>query len=220
MPNFHLTFRALTLCFSFFQSCKHVQGTYHRHRWLQASGSRLSWRLGWAGWLIGDVIVMRNVHSITTVNVSSFLGVLLLNAVLTVKASSANSHKDKGWEKFTDAIIAHVNNNLSGVVFLLWGNYAQKKGAKINQVRHVHANWSSMLDLLRARMHWVSFRRTSTTFWRECIRPLFRRTADFSVVNISQSVTSSLKRTERRPSIGHTCPNRRKATSGLCSRIS
>ena len=89
--------------------------------------------------MIGDVIVMRNVHSITTVNVSSFLGVLLLNAVLTVKASSANSHKDKGWEKFTDAIIAHVNNNLSGVVFLLWGNYAQKKGAKINQVRHVHA---------------------------------------------------------------------------------
>lgn len=61
-------------------------------------------------------------------------GVLLLNAVLTVKAHNANSHKDKGWEMFTDAVVQCLNNNLEGVVFVLWGSYAQKKGAAINRV--------------------------------------------------------------------------------------
>jgi len=65
---------------------------------------------------------------------SNFTGVLLLNAVLTVRASQANSHKEKGWETFTDAVIAWLNANLQGVVFLLWGSYAQKKGARINAV--------------------------------------------------------------------------------------
>ncbi|CAK8672585.1 unnamed protein product [Clavelina lepadiformis] len=63
-------------------------------------------------------------------------GVLLLNAVLTVRASQANSHKDKGWEKFTDAVISWLNCNLRGVVFILWGAYAQKKGSKINAKKH------------------------------------------------------------------------------------
>ncbi|XP_039266489.2 uracil-DNA glycosylase 2-like [Styela clava] len=63
-------------------------------------------------------------------------GVLLLNAVLTVRAHSANSHKDKGWEKFTDAVIKYVNSNCTGVVFMLWGSYAQKKGAVIDKKRH------------------------------------------------------------------------------------
>uniref|UniRef100_A0A1A8M9J1 Uracil-DNA glycosylase n=1 Tax=Nothobranchius pienaari TaxID=704102 RepID=A0A1A8M9J1_9TELE len=63
-------------------------------------------------------------------------GVLLLNAVLTVRAHQANSHKDKGWEAFTDAVVQWVSTNLEGVVFMLWGSYAQKKGAAINRKRH------------------------------------------------------------------------------------
>ncbi|XP_051951440.1 uracil DNA glycosylase a [Xyrauchen texanus] len=62
-------------------------------------------------------------------------GVLLLNAVLTVRAHQANSHKDKGWETFTDAVVHWLSTNLQGLVFLLWGSYAQKKGAAINKVR-------------------------------------------------------------------------------------
>ncbi|XP_072177327.1 uracil-DNA glycosylase-like [Diadema setosum] len=63
-------------------------------------------------------------------------GVLLLNAVLTVRASNANSHKDRGWETFTTAVISWLNANLSGVVFLLWGSYAQKKCSFINSKKH------------------------------------------------------------------------------------
>jgi len=63
-------------------------------------------------------------------------GVLLLNAVLTVVAHNANSHQGKGWEAFTDAVIKKINSDLSHVVFLLWGSYAQKKGASIDKKRH------------------------------------------------------------------------------------
>uniref|UniRef100_A0A3P9H5N9 Uracil-DNA glycosylase n=1 Tax=Oryzias latipes TaxID=8090 RepID=A0A3P9H5N9_ORYLA len=63
-------------------------------------------------------------------------GVLLLNAVLTVRAHQANSHKDKGWEVFTDAVVQWLSNNLQGLVFLLWGSYAQKKGSAINRKHH------------------------------------------------------------------------------------
>ncbi|QGJ69044.1 Uracil-DNA glycosylase [Planctomycetales bacterium 10988] len=63
-------------------------------------------------------------------------GVLLLNAVLTVRASKANSHKGKGWESFTDAIIRVVNEKPSRVVFLLWGGYARKKAPLIDTTRH------------------------------------------------------------------------------------
>ncbi|KAL4646675.1 uracil-DNA glycosylase [Arapaima gigas] len=63
-------------------------------------------------------------------------GVLLLNAVLTVRAHQANSHKDKGWEKFTDAVFQWLSTNLHGIVFILWGSYAQKKGANIDRSRH------------------------------------------------------------------------------------
>ncbi|XP_070689941.1 uracil-DNA glycosylase [Pempheris klunzingeri] len=63
-------------------------------------------------------------------------GVLLLNAVLTVRARQANSHKDQGWEAFTDAVVLWLSDNLEGLVFMLWGSYAQKKGAAINRKRH------------------------------------------------------------------------------------
>ncbi|XP_026865103.1 uracil DNA glycosylase a isoform X2 [Electrophorus electricus] len=63
-------------------------------------------------------------------------GVLLLNAVLTVRAHQANSHKDKGWEILTDAVVNWLSANLEGLVFMLWGAYAQKKGAAIDRKRH------------------------------------------------------------------------------------
>lgn len=63
-------------------------------------------------------------------------GMLLLNAVLTVRAHEANSHKNKGWETFTDTVIRAVNEKQDRVIFVLWGSYAQKKRALIDTSRH------------------------------------------------------------------------------------
>lgn len=63
-------------------------------------------------------------------------GVLLLNSVLTVEASKAGSHQNKGWESFTDQIIQLINEHHQGVVFMLWGSYAQKKGRHIDRSKH------------------------------------------------------------------------------------
>lgn len=63
-------------------------------------------------------------------------GVLLLNAVLTVRAGEANSHKGKGWEAFTDAVIRAVSEREQPAVFVLWGNYAKKKLPLIDTGRH------------------------------------------------------------------------------------
>jgi uracil-DNA glycosylase len=63
-------------------------------------------------------------------------GVLLLNATLTVEAHRAGSHQGKGWEQFTDRIISLLNEHRQGLVFILWGSYAQKKGAGIDRERH------------------------------------------------------------------------------------
>ncbi|GGG26722.1 uracil-DNA glycosylase [Pontibacter amylolyticus] len=64
-------------------------------------------------------------------------GVLLLNATLTVRAGDAGSHQKKGWEEFTDAVVSKVNELKTGVVFMLWGAYAQKKGAFIDERKHL-----------------------------------------------------------------------------------
>lgn len=63
-------------------------------------------------------------------------GVLLLNAVLTVRAGAAASHSKIGWEEFTDAVIRYISDNCEGVVFLLWGNFARSKSALIDRSRH------------------------------------------------------------------------------------
>lgn len=63
-------------------------------------------------------------------------GVLLLNAVLTVRAHEANSHRNQGWERFTDAVISTLSARETPVVFVLWGAYARKKTALIDTVRH------------------------------------------------------------------------------------
>ncbi len=64
-------------------------------------------------------------------------GVLLLNATLTVRAASAGSHQRRGWEEFTDAAIAALAGKRDNIVFILWGSYAQKKGAFIDRTRHL-----------------------------------------------------------------------------------
>ena len=64
-------------------------------------------------------------------------GVLLLNATLTVRAGQAGSHQGKGWEEFTDAVIRQLNEGRDGLVFILWGGYAKRKGAIIDRSRHL-----------------------------------------------------------------------------------
>lgn len=64
-------------------------------------------------------------------------GVLLLNATLTVRAHQAGSHQNRGWEAFTDAVIHHLAEEREHIVFILWGAYAQRKGAFIDRTRHL-----------------------------------------------------------------------------------
>jgi uracil-DNA glycosylase len=63
-------------------------------------------------------------------------GVLLLNATLTVRANQPGSHQGKGWEQFTDAVISNISKKKVGVVFILWGKYAQAKESLIDQDKH------------------------------------------------------------------------------------
>lgn len=64
-------------------------------------------------------------------------GVLLLNAVLTVERGRPGSHQGKGWEGFTDSVVDHLNREREGLVFLLWGSYAQAKGKLVDRTRHL-----------------------------------------------------------------------------------
>jgi uracil-DNA glycosylase len=64
-------------------------------------------------------------------------GVLLLNATLTVRAGQAGSHQNKGWERFTDAAVHALSREREGLVFMLWGSYARRKGAGIDRNRHL-----------------------------------------------------------------------------------
>jgi len=91
-------------------------------------------------------------------------GVLLLNSVLTVRQAEAGSHQGKGWETFTDAIIDSVNREQSGVVFMLWGAYAQKKGSVIDTERHLvlKASHPSPLSAHRGFLGCQHFSRANT----------------------------------------------------------
>jgi len=91
-------------------------------------------------------------------------GVLLLNSVLTVRQAEAGSHQGKGWETFTDAIINSVNREQSGVVFMLWGAYAQKKGSVIDTERHLvlKASHPSPLSAHRGFLGCQHFSRANT----------------------------------------------------------
>jgi len=83
-------------------------------------------------------------------------GVLLLNAVLTVEEGKANAHQGKGWEQFTDTIIALVNEECENVVFVLWGTYAQKKGKNIDNSKHLVINDPHPSPLSAYRGFWGS----------------------------------------------------------------
>jgi len=80
-----------------------------------------------------------NIKPPVTGNLSGWAaqGVLLLNTTLTVEAGHAGSHQGKGWEEFTDAVIRILNNDREGLVFMLWGAYAQKKGEHIDSRKHL-----------------------------------------------------------------------------------
>ena len=92
---------------------------------------------------------LRNIYKELTTDIEGFIapehgylsswskqGVLMINTVLTVEAGNAHSHAKLGWETFTDKVIQTVNEQCQGVVFLLWGSHAQKKGAMIDTQRH------------------------------------------------------------------------------------
>lgn len=90
-------------------------------------------------------------------------GVLLLNTVLTVEQGQAHSHKHLGWEKFTDRVIEEINQHREGVVFLLWGAHAQKKGKNIDKTRHhvLHAPHPSPLSAHRGFFGCQHFSKTN-----------------------------------------------------------
>lgn len=91
-------------------------------------------------------------------------GVLLLNATLTVQAHEAGSHQRKGWEQFTDSVIKKLSENREGVVFLLWGGFAKKKGAKIDVEKHLVLTSGHPSPLSANRGYWFGnnhFRKTN-----------------------------------------------------------
>ena len=90
-------------------------------------------------------------------------GVLLLNATLTVRAHQAGSHQRKGWEQFTDAVIDRLSNKREGLVFLLWGGYAKKKGARIDGSRHLVLQTGHPSPLSANRGYWFGNKHFSKT---------------------------------------------------------
>ncbi|MBQ4822580.1 uracil-DNA glycosylase [Aquimarina sp. MMG016] len=90
-------------------------------------------------------------------------GVLLLNATLTVRAHQAGSHQNKGWEQFTDAVIKTVSDQKENVVFLLWGGYAKKKGAKIDTKKHCVLTSGHPSPLSANRGYWFGNKHFSKT---------------------------------------------------------
>jgi uracil-DNA glycosylase len=88
-------------------------------------------------------------------------GVLLLNATLTVRESVAGSHQRKGWEEFTDAVIQHLSDQREGIVFMLWGGYAKKKGSKIDRNKHLVLNSGHPSPLSANRGYWFGNRHFS-----------------------------------------------------------
>ena len=90
-------------------------------------------------------------------------GVLLLNATLTVVKDQPNSHKHLKWQDFTDAVIELISRETEGVVFLLWGSFAQKKGAKIDRSKHLVLENGHPSPLSANRGLWFGSRHFSQT---------------------------------------------------------
>lgn len=90
-------------------------------------------------------------------------GVLLLNATLTVERGKAGSHQSKGWEKFTDAVINHLNAQKANIAFLLWGSYARSKGRMIDRNKHLVLESGHPSPLSANRGHWFNHSHFSKT---------------------------------------------------------
>lgn len=90
-------------------------------------------------------------------------GVLLLNAVLTVRAGIAGSHQKKGWEKLTDSVIKSISGNKTNVVFLLWGGFAKQKGKLIDTHKHFILETGHPSPLSANRGFWFGNKHFSTT---------------------------------------------------------
>ncbi len=90
-------------------------------------------------------------------------GVLLLNATLTVRAHQAGSHQNKGWEKFTDAVIEKLSEEREGLVFLLWGGPAKKKGARVDTAKHLVLTSGHPSPLAANRGYWFGNKHFSKT---------------------------------------------------------
>jgi uracil-DNA glycosylase len=90
-------------------------------------------------------------------------GILLLNASLTVRKDEANSHKNLKWNIFTDNVINYISDNCNNVVFLLWGSFAQKKGIKINRVKHLVLECGHPSPLSTNRGFWFGNKHFSQT---------------------------------------------------------
>lgn len=102
-------------------------------------------------------------------------GVLLLNATLTVRAGEAGSHQKKGWETFTDAVIQAVSDKKENIVFLLWGGFAQKKGAKIDRSKHFVLESGHPSPLSANRGFWFGnkhFSKTNAFLEEKEIKPI------------------------------------------------
>lgn len=101
-------------------------------------------------------------------------GVLLLNTVLTVEAGKAHSHADIGWEQFTDNVISVINEHCQGVIFLLWGSHAQRKGQHIDAFRHhvLKAPHPSPLSAYRGFMGCHHFSKTNTLLEQHGQKPI------------------------------------------------
>ncbi|RDK85189.1 uracil-DNA glycosylase [Marinirhabdus gelatinilytica] len=90
-------------------------------------------------------------------------GVLLLNATLSVRAHQAGSHQGKGWEQFTDAVVSKLSAAREGLVFLLWGGYAKRKGAKIDTSKHLVLTCGHPSPLSANRGYWFGNKHFSKT---------------------------------------------------------
>ena len=90
-------------------------------------------------------------------------GVLLLNATLTVRQGQAASHQKKGWEKFTDAVIQTLSERNKELVFLLWGGFAKKKGARIDKEKHLVLTCGHPSPLSANRGYWFGNKHFSKT---------------------------------------------------------
>ena len=88
-------------------------------------------------------------------------GVLLLNATLTVRAHQAGSHQNKGWEKFTDSVIQKLSSERNGLVFMLWGGPAKKRGEKIDDTKHLILKSGHPSPLAANRGYWFGNRHFS-----------------------------------------------------------